>query len=40
LSARRGDTQVQELTGALKDMHDSMSKSELKDFAETEHKDS
>lgn len=39
LSAKRGDTKVSELKGASKDMYDSMSESELEDFAETKRKD-
>ena len=39
LSAKRGDTKVSELKGASKDMYDSMSESELEDFAETRRKD-
>ena len=39
LSAKRGDTKVSELQGASKDMYDSMSESELEDFAETRRKD-
>jgi hypothetical protein len=35
LSAKRGDTKVKDLQGASKDMHDSMSESQLKDLAET-----
>lgn len=38
LSAKRGDTKVKDLKGASKDMYDSMSERELKDFAETKHK--
>lgn len=38
LSAKRGDTKVSELKGASKDMYDSMSESELEDFAETDRK--
>lgn len=38
LSAKRGDTKVEDLKGASKDMYDSMSESELKDFAQTKHK--
>ena len=33
LSAKRGDTKVKELQGASKDMYDSMSESQLEDFA-------
>ena len=38
LSAKRGDTKVSELKGASKDMYDSMSESELEEFAETDRK--
>ena len=38
LSAKRGETKVSELQGASKDMYDSMSESELEDFAETKRK--
>ena len=38
LSAKRGETKVSELQGASKSMYDSMSESELEDFAETERK--
>ncbi len=38
LSAKRGDTKVSELKGASKSMYDSMSESELEDFAETKRK--
>ncbi len=38
LSAKRGDTKVKDLQGASKDMHDSMSESQLKDLAETTRK--
>jgi putative salt-induced outer membrane protein YdiY len=38
LSAKRGDTKVSNLKGASKSMYKSMSKSELKDFAETSRK--
>lgn len=37
LAAKRGDMPVSDLQGAAKDMYDSMSASELEDFAETEH---
>lgn len=37
LSAKRGDTKVKDLKGAAKDMHDSMSESQLEDFAATPH---
>lgn len=39
LSAKRGDTKVSELQGASKEMYDSMSESELEDFASTDRKD-
>ena len=39
LSAKRGETKVSDLQGASKDMYDSMSESELEDFAETRRKD-
>ena len=35
LSAKRGETKVSELQGASKDMYDSMSESELEDYAST-----
>lgn len=38
LSAKRGDTKVKDLQGASKDMYDSMSESQLEDFAETKRK--
>ncbi|GHG26793.1 MULTISPECIES: DUF3008 family protein [Paracoccus] len=38
LSAKRGDTKVKDLQGASRDMHDSMSESQLKDLAETKRK--
>lgn len=38
LSAKRGETKVSELQGASKEMYDSMSESELEDYAETERK--
>ncbi|MGN7870135.1 hypothetical protein PARHAE_00217 [Paracoccus haematequi] len=38
LSAKRGDTKVKDLKGASKDMYDSMSESQLEDFAETKRK--
>ena len=38
LSAKRGETKVSELQGASKQMYDSMSESELEDFAETDRK--
>ena len=39
LSAKRGETKVSDLQGASKDMYDSLSESELEDFAETRRKD-
>lgn len=39
LSAKRGETKVSELQGASKEMYDSMSESELEDFASTDRKD-
>lgn len=38
LSAKRGDTKVSQLKGAARQMYDSMSKSQLEDFAETPRK--
>ena len=38
LSAKRGDTKKSELKGAAKDMYESMSKSQLEDFASTKRK--
>jgi hypothetical protein len=38
LSAKRGETRVKDLQGASKEMYDSMSEDELKDFAETKRK--
>lgn len=38
LSAKRGETKVSELQGASKQMYDTMSESELEDFAQTERK--
>ena len=38
LSAKRGDTKKSELQGASKEMYDSMSESELEDFASTKRK--
>ena len=37
LSAKRGETKVGDLKGASKDMHDSMSESELEEPAATDH---
>lgn len=39
LSAKRGETKVSELKGASKEMYDSMSESELEDFAGTKRED-
>lgn len=36
LSAKRGDTKVSELQGASRQMYDSMSESELEDYASTD----
>lgn len=38
LSAKRGDTKVSDLKGASKEMYDSMSESELEDFAQSDRK--
>ncbi|HWL57612.1 MAG TPA: DUF3008 family protein [Paracoccus sp. (in: a-proteobacteria)] len=38
LSAKRGDTKKSELRGASKEMYDSMSESQLEDFASTKRK--
>jgi hypothetical protein len=38
LSAKRGKTKKSALKGASKEMYESMSESELEDFAETKHK--
>lgn len=38
LAAKRGETKKSSLKGASRDMYDSMSKSQLKDFAATERK--
>ena len=38
LSAKRGDTKKSELKGASKGMYESMSETQLEDFAETKHK--
>lgn len=35
LSAKRGDTKVNDLKGASKEMYDDMSESQLEDFAQT-----
>lgn len=39
LSAKRGETKVEELQGASKDMYESMSEAELEDMASTSHDD-
>ncbi|WP_424983148.1 DUF3008 family protein [Maritalea sp. S77] len=39
LAAKRGDMNVSGLEGAAKEMYDSMSENELREFAETEHGD-
>lgn len=38
LAAKRGETKVSELKGAARDMYESMSESQLEDFAETKRK--
>ncbi|MBX3529800.1 MAG: DUF3008 family protein [Rhizobiaceae bacterium] len=38
LSAKRGDTKKSALKGASREMYDSMSESQLEDFAETKRK--
>jgi len=38
LSTKRGETDVSDLKGASRDMHDSMSEDELEDFAATKRK--
>jgi uncharacterized protein DUF3008 len=38
LSAKRGETKVSDLKGASKEMYESMSESELEDFASTDRK--
>jgi Protein of unknwon function (DUF3008) len=38
LAAKRGEAKVSDLKGAAREMHDSMSESELEDFAETKRK--
>ncbi|WP_274629208.1 DUF3008 family protein [Arvimicrobium flavum] len=38
LSAKRGDTEKSELKGASKEMYESMSEKQLKEFAETKRK--
>ena len=39
LSAKRGETKVEDLQGASRDMYGSMSEDELEDFASTDHDD-
>lgn len=39
LSAKRGETEVGELQGASKQMYDTMSESELEEFASTDRGD-
>lgn len=39
LAAKRGDMNVSDLEGAAKEMYDSMSENELREFAETKHGD-
>lgn len=39
LSAKRGDTRVEDLKGASKDMYDSMNEEQLEDLAKTSRKD-
>ncbi len=38
LSAKRGETRVNELQGASKQMYDSMTEEELEDYASTDRK--
>ena len=38
LSAKRGETKKSDLQGAERDMYDSMSEQQLKDFAESDRK--
>ena len=38
LSAKRGDTPKSKLKGAAREMHDSMSKAQLEEMAETKRK--
>jgi len=38
LAAKRGETKVKDLKGASKSMYESMSESQLEDFAETKRK--
>lgn len=39
LAAKRGETRVEDLQGASKDMHESMSEEELEDMASTARED-
>ncbi|MEQ8405534.1 MAG: DUF3008 family protein [Oceanicaulis sp.] len=39
LAAKRGDQKVSELQGASRQMYDSMSESQLEDFADSSRKD-
>ena len=39
LAAKRGETPVKDLKGAARDMYDSMTESELEEFAGTPHED-
>lgn len=39
LSAKRGETKVEELKGASKNMYECMSEAELEDMASTSHDD-
>tara|TARA_R110000744_G_scaffold14174_6_gene40488 strand:+ start:730 stop:915 length:186 start_codon:yes stop_codon:yes gene_type:complete len=39
LSAKRGDTDKEDLTGASKEMFETMSRQELEELASTKHKD-
>ena len=39
LAAKKGEKKVSELTDSAKSMYDSMSKSQLEDFAESSRKD-
>lgn len=39
LSAKRGETDPSKLKGAAREMYESMSESELEEFAETKRKD-
>ncbi len=38
LSAKRGDSKISDLKGASKDMYESMSESQLEEFASTKRK--